>query len=210
MNISFPKWNPNTHLQLVELFVFIFKLKSPVWSGSCVWPTIFVLLPVCGRKTRPPHFPQTQTALCERWLVRGRWGLWIVPDPRCSAFERSFGILSFVHLFCTLPLHHQLPSFSAVGWWVCLFVWIQSDTASPPAYRHTDSEITSQWQRLGEGGGGGTQGETDVQTEDWQWGRWCFSHINHWLRAEKPAWCNRWWFNTRVFSAVANKSLDFC
>lgn len=51
---------------------------------------------------------------------------------------------------CLVPYHPPPPLslfYVSVGWWVCLFVWIQSDTASPPAYRHTDSEITSQWQR---------------------------------------------------------------
>lgn len=68
-------------------------------------------------------------------------------------------------LFCfehpppsSTPHHHPPPRslfYVSVGWWVCLFVWLQSDTASPPAYRHTDSEITSLWQRLRDGGGRG-------------------------------------------------------
>lgn len=93
------------------------------------------------------------------WFCKGCGMVWIQECSHCLAPELSF--VSFC-LFCSTPLQWLQP-FSGV-WWVCLFVWIQTDTASPPAYRHTDSEITSQWHtgrewRRREGG------ETDVQTE---------------------------------------------
>lgn len=55
----------------------------------------------------------------------------------------------------------------------CLFVWIQSDTASPPAYRHTrqtdrlagDNITVAETGRGGEQCGGWGVEETDVQTD---------------------------------------------
>lgn len=57
----------------------------------------------------------------------------------------------------------------------CLFVWIESDTASPPAYRHTrqtdrlagDNITVAETGRGGEGSSvvGGEVEETDVQTD---------------------------------------------
>ena len=129
----------------------------------------------------PPHFLHIQTCCASAffggdgdWKGEGRVGrgaLNSTGPPLLGVWVEFWH--SIFCLFCfarppptttSTPTHiHCLssspsPSFCvSVGWWVCLFVWIQSDTASPPAYRHTDSEITSQWQRL-KGGRGGREG----------------------------------------------------
>lgn len=118
------------------------------------------------------------------WFCKGCGMVWIQECSHCLAPELSF--VSFC-LFCSHPPSNDFSlSLVSVGWWVCLFVWIQTDTASPPAYRHTDSEITSQWHT--EGGARRRRregGETDVQTElavgDGK--RAC---INHELTAMEP------------------------
>lgn len=141
----------------------------------------------CG----PQHFLQIQTCRVSACVGFGGDGGW---KGGCSEFTRTpiAWCLSRVLAFCLLSVLFWaplllLPSPScvcvcvSVGWWVCLFVWIQSDTASPPAYRHTDSEITSQWQRLRVGGRRDRCTDRALAVGGWV----SLTHQSHWLCAVK-------------------------
>lgn len=137
--------------------------------------------------------------LCLKGQCLKRRVLRIQLDPHRSGFELSFGILSFVRFVLGPPARSApspLLSFPSLPLSpppsVCLLAdEFVSLSGSSQTLRHllptdtqTDSEITSQWQRLGGRGrlGGLERGEveeTDVQTEPQQRGDGYLSHINH-------------------------------
>lgn len=162
------------------LWLWLFGVRTDQMSG----PRSMFFWKSLGVRRGAQHFLQIQTVLCVCMCAffegggcwKGEGGAFEfnrTPIAQCLSRVLAFCLLSV--LFCALPLHHPSPpqpppltlSLFCVsgGWWVCLFVWIQSDTASPPAYRHTDSEITSQWQRLRERGGWGGGARRDRCTD---------------------------------------------
>lgn len=163
--------------------------------------SLSILVWVCG----PQHFLQIQTCcvcVCLKGQCRKRRVLRIQLDPHHSGFELSFGILSFVCLFCFGPPPHPRhppllslsPSVSPPS--VCLLAdEFVSLSGSSQTLRHllptdtqTDSEITSHWQRLGGRGrvGGGLE-ETDVQTESPSSGGMGISHTSITLAIRREA-----------------------
>lgn len=118
------------------------RASTHAYFLSCVsMRCLPVRLPVClwRRALRGGccEFKATPIALCLNFGILCLFCVCFVckPPPPSSPFALAW-------------LGPFLPS--SVGWWVCLFVWIRSDTASS-AYRHTDAEITSEWQRERDG-----------------------------------------------------------